>query len=373
MNIPQYIHELLFEHNCVIVPGLGGFVASRASAVLIGPLNTIRPPHKRIAFNRNLHHNDGLLTNYIARKHSISYESALYFVERFSGDVLKALENNRPYEFANIGKLIPRIESVEFEPSQNQNYLIDSFGLSNVNAFLIKRENKMDRLNSLLNDNLDHHIIKTPGRKRSKFALAAVLVLLIIAGFTIYQYQEKIKNYSFASMWPADTNFSELLTNKSTMAEVIIPTENKDFPTIEPELFVPDSFITGTSPLQPIDLENENIPQFNRKELKETTLEIPIQAIDLKTDSTQIKADKILPIPDTNIFVIVGGSFKTILEASKVIEQMQAKGTYATIMTGRSNGPVRITLGTFTDKQEALAALKVARRNIRKDAWLLEQ
>lgn len=369
MNIPQYIHELLFEHNCVIVPGLGGFVASRASAVLIGPLNTIRPPHKRIAFNRNLHHNDGLLTNYIARKHQISYDSALYFVERFSNDVLKALENNRPFDFANIGKLIPRIESIAFEPSQNQNYLIDSFGLSNVNAFLIKRENKMDRLNSLLNDNQDHQIQKTPGRKRSLFAVAASLIFLIGLGFILFQYKNELNQYNLASMWSVDT-LLEGLTDDKQITGTQYPTneENENTPFNNLEEFEADSFVTGTSPLIQVYVEEVTNPDFNRKINSSLNIQKEILADTLQSDS--IKTSPV-HFPNSDLYEIVGGSFKTVFEASRVIEKMQANGTYATIMHDSNGGPIRISLGAFSDKKEALAALKIARRDIKKDAWLL--
>jgi hypothetical protein len=34
MKIEQYISELLYKYDCVIVPGLGGFVANYKSATI---------------------------------------------------------------------------------------------------------------------------------------------------------------------------------------------------------------------------------------------------------------------------------------------------------------------------------------------------
>ena len=40
MNIESYIVQLLFDHQCVILPGLGGFVVNQQSAV-IDPIKVV--------------------------------------------------------------------------------------------------------------------------------------------------------------------------------------------------------------------------------------------------------------------------------------------------------------------------------------------
>ena len=73
MDIVRHINNLLLKHNCVIVPGLGGFVANYKSA-RIHPVNhTFTPPAKEIVFNTGLKHNDGILATYIALELNINY------------------------------------------------------------------------------------------------------------------------------------------------------------------------------------------------------------------------------------------------------------------------------------------------------------
>ncbi len=60
-QITQLISELLYRHDCVIVPGFGGFVSRSHSAGFNKGNNLLFPPAKHILFNRNLIHNDGLL------------------------------------------------------------------------------------------------------------------------------------------------------------------------------------------------------------------------------------------------------------------------------------------------------------------------
>ena len=72
----EYISDLLFLHDCVIIPDFGGFICNYKSAYIDDESGLICPPSKDILFNRNLTHNDGLLVSWIAGKENISYEKA---------------------------------------------------------------------------------------------------------------------------------------------------------------------------------------------------------------------------------------------------------------------------------------------------------
>ena len=78
MNKPveKYISELLFKHDCVIVPNFGGFVGNHKSAKLNSQTNVLYPPTKQILFNRDLITNDGLLISHKASQESVSLEEA---------------------------------------------------------------------------------------------------------------------------------------------------------------------------------------------------------------------------------------------------------------------------------------------------------
>jgi hypothetical protein len=55
-NISKHISELLYFHDCVIVPGFGGLVANHITAVYDEEKNMFSPPAKEIVFNTNLKH-----------------------------------------------------------------------------------------------------------------------------------------------------------------------------------------------------------------------------------------------------------------------------------------------------------------------------
>ena len=95
MDVTAFIRELLFGHDCVIVPGFGGFIGNYTPARIDKNTGTFYPPVKQISFNRNLNHNDGLLVGRISVSAEINYGDARNLVEEFVAGVRKKLEKGR--------------------------------------------------------------------------------------------------------------------------------------------------------------------------------------------------------------------------------------------------------------------------------------
>ena len=85
-SVAHYISELLFLHDCVIVPEFGGFVGNRQSAKLNKTTGALTPPSKQILFNTNLKTNDGLLISHIANQEEIAQDIAKQNVTLFSNE-----------------------------------------------------------------------------------------------------------------------------------------------------------------------------------------------------------------------------------------------------------------------------------------------
>jgi nucleoid DNA-binding protein len=130
VDISAFIRELLFGHDCVIVPGFGGFIGNYSPARIDKVSGTFYPPVKQISFNRNLNHNDGLLVGTISASSKINYGDARFLVEEFVADLRKVLEKGEKVVFENIGSFSNNQEgSLQFEPDRNANYHLDSYGL----------------------------------------------------------------------------------------------------------------------------------------------------------------------------------------------------------------------------------------------------
>lgn len=139
MILANYIKDLLFRYDCIIIPSFGGFVTNKVSATFQEETSSFSPPYKQISFNNNLKDNDGLLANHIASVESISFEKATKFIEDSVFDWKKIIEKET-LEIEKLGflKLNDR-KQIIFNPTNDVNYLTSSFGLSSVTQSSLER------------------------------------------------------------------------------------------------------------------------------------------------------------------------------------------------------------------------------------------
>jgi len=131
VDIVAIIRELLFSHDCVILPGFGGFIGNYSPARIEKESSTFYPPAKRISFNRNLNQNDGLLINRVAAVANVNYNDAKNLVEEFVSDVKRKLSRGEKVIFERIGTFVNNSEgNVQFEPDRDVNYNLNSYGLA---------------------------------------------------------------------------------------------------------------------------------------------------------------------------------------------------------------------------------------------------
>ena len=141
-KIDKHISDLLYDHDCVIVPQLGGFVANYASAKIHPTQHTFTPPSKNIVFNTNLKNNDGLLANHITQADNTAYPEALKYIHHFVDTTNAQLKKGEKVVIGDVGKLFLDVErNIQFEPDANSNHLLDAFGLASFQSPAIKRDN----------------------------------------------------------------------------------------------------------------------------------------------------------------------------------------------------------------------------------------
>ena len=104
----EHIEELLYLHDCVIVPGFGGFICDYTSASINEKTGTIVPPSKKVMFNKHLKQNDGLLIDWITRKEQIDYEKAQRRLALFCEEIKVRLNQKQKVDFGAIGNLFGR-------------------------------------------------------------------------------------------------------------------------------------------------------------------------------------------------------------------------------------------------------------------------
>ena len=142
IDVGAYIADLLYEHDVVNIPGLGGLVAKYKSAAIDQVQGKIHPPSKDLGFNGNLVVNDGLLVNYVKEKHQLSYGDALKAVEEYVKEVKETIARREIVVFPNVGRLYMDYEkNLQFLPD-NTNFNTDVYGLPTVQFYPVMRSER---------------------------------------------------------------------------------------------------------------------------------------------------------------------------------------------------------------------------------------
>lgn len=152
-NLNVYIEEMLYLHNCVIVPEFGAFISNRKNAELLQN-KTLTAPQKEVTFNQRLSYNDGLVAKHIAEEERITYEAAQEYIKTESKKWKESLNEGKKLHFENLGFFHQEInaEGVKiyiFEPDTKENFLTDSFGMSPVATQEVVKEQEV--INPVLN------------------------------------------------------------------------------------------------------------------------------------------------------------------------------------------------------------------------------
>jgi nucleoid DNA-binding protein/cell division protein FtsN len=130
VNFGKYIHELLLENEIVVVTGFGAFVSEYKPAEISENSEEIKPPSKIVTFNQQIRNNDGLLVGHVAEIKQISHFDALKAIEAERENILYRLDNGEEVELKGVGILVYTSENkIDFKPIQDDNLLLDSFGL----------------------------------------------------------------------------------------------------------------------------------------------------------------------------------------------------------------------------------------------------
>lgn len=200
MQIATYISDLLYRHECVVLPGYGAFISRRVPAQHFASSHTIYPPKKGLTFNAQIKQNDGLLVNYVAAVASIPYQEAIQEVRNYVRFLNHELDTNGVITIHKIGRFTRNEEqSLQFTPMYLVNYLPEAFGLTAHETYAVDRTPIVPFMTAPV-------VVETPDEKETPViplhvpavsktpwlryaAVGAVLIGLSYVGFNTYSAQ----------------------------------------------------------------------------------------------------------------------------------------------------------------------------------------
>lgn len=316
----KYIKELLFEHDCVIVPGLGGFLTQYISADIHPITHKFTPPAKRVAFNEQLQSNDGLLVTVVSQAENISRPEAARLVNDFVKKVKESIEKINLFELSEIGRLFyNKHNKLEFEPETSINYFEESYGLSELFFKPIERNfttmNKPSTTEKPLTKQDKKYTEPIEDKPASNTALIVFSILfLVFSGATAIFYLNQ---------------------------------DNEDLASINPFVIFGD-----------------------KKEVVETPKPAPVAVEEPAPVTEEPETSEISST--SGRFFVIAGSFKNRDNAYKLKEKFESENKTVSIIepTGDKNF-YRVAIADFDSKETAKASLKNLKASYGKSLWIL--
>jgi cell division septation protein DedD len=337
INLDKYVRELLLQHDCVILPGLGGFVANYKPAEFDASQKTVLPPSRQILFNPNLVHNDGLLYALISRKTDYGYKEVQEMAEVYFKTIKYEVGKGLKFVIEDLGYFfINKARKIEFAQETSDNLLIASYGLSFLNykefdrkpGRTVKNYEAVDDINPVVRQ---HRIRRWIYAGAAACLLASMILIPVKMGYL---------NLSSFDLNPVDSFRKEQAVQEAVVSSPVTETQLAD-----PEAGAFESEAGNTEP-DASSIEPENEPAKSEEPAK--------------TYFT----------PETSYHIIVG-SFKDAENAQQLKQRLVGEGYEAEVLTGE-NSYYRVSADHFPLKAEAVSALASIRGQLAfKSAWIL--
>lgn len=241
ITIARHIELLLLEHDCVIVPGFGGFIANHVEAEYSGKQEHIfLPPYRTIGFNQQLKVNDGLLVQSYMSAYDASYPAAYLQMERDIENMAENLEFTGEYELENIGLIRKGInQNITFTPKETgvlspSLYGLYSFEMKSLSDYTTEREAQKSLQIASMDLNLDNEnaqekkqkdIVIRLNRHWLDFAVsvAAAVLLFFCLSYTAMKNIAQESDTVVAAFYPVSSNYvpAKMLKAKSSNNEIV--------------------------------------------------------------------------------------------------------------------------------------------------------
>ncbi len=164
-ELSQHIEYLLIEHDCVALPGLGGFVAHYSEATWDERNHTFQPPVRHIGFNPQIKLNDGLLEQSYMEVYGTDFGDAQKRVRRGVEQLKEQLFEEGQAELPNVGELRMSIRGTyDFTPYDHRLISPWLYGLGVLEIDQLAEVTADDTLSQTLEVTSDREEVAVSGR-----------------------------------------------------------------------------------------------------------------------------------------------------------------------------------------------------------------
>lgn len=392
IELAQHIEYLLLENDCVIVPGLGGFVAHYVSSARVAKDNTFFPPTRVIGFNPQLNMNDGLLVQSYMSVYGTNFSDATKMVERKVNELIAELHEDGKVELPNVGEVSYNINgTLGFAPFDNK---ITSPCLYGLDVFEMKelaelRRPQTENVISQVERSEESKQKSTVHIKFNKSYLinaAAVVAAVVISFFfsTPIKNTEVVKE-NYAKLLPAE--MFEKIEMQSIAISPIVVKQNKPISEVantkkETQKIVPivAKEVKVAKINEEPDYKEKKQAQANNANETGNDIKSPTVRVEQKEQSTESSAPitvdveaKTIGVASSKAYHIIIASVGTQKDAEYMATQLVDKG-FAGAKAIIGGGKNRVGIESHNTEVEAYRALERVRQNDNyKNAWVLKK
>jgi nucleoid DNA-binding protein len=329
LSIIQSIEQLIFTHDCVIIPNFGGFVVNQQGYTYDAQEAKIHPKKRWIAFNERLRADDGILAMQIAKDFGLSQKKAFEQVVAFSTEIKSLIQANGSLEFGKLGQFsLTNEQKISFSPNGQMNFDLTQYGLFEVGT-LGKPKPK------LIENPIPQSVEDQPTITQAAFEqenttksfssrfYAYVITAFILGGLGAYVLTEPNSKFVSSSFSP--------LTIKIKKEKVVAK------PIVQPKE------IKSANPEPKVEPVTEPIPEAPK-------------------------------VSNANGIYLVAASFKTQERAEKGVAEFVSKGFDSVEILPKKEGEqyYRVSVGKVENMDEGYQAAAMMKKSKQVDIWVYQ-
>ena len=375
IELIKHIEILLLDNDCVIVPGLGGFIAHHQPSRYEEDEGVFLPPTRTVGFNPQLTMNDGLLTQAYMQTYHTDFPDASRKIAQKVQELKEMLYSEGVVEMPGIGSLHYTLYNTYEFHSQESGVLsptlygLDAYSMSPLTILPLsempmeqKKEKKEFHLNTQWLSNA--------------VAVVVAAVLFFALSFPVENtYVDKgvyaslgtdclfdaIRSHSMAtSLVMHEEEFQKQKTSHVVplvvKVEKVAPTEVQ---VQEPKIEAPKK---ETVKKEVLVKETPKVAEASKAE--KVLVSAKVKVVESKKEVTAAVGKK------KNYHIIVA-SLTTSADATRMLKQYKQQG-YSDAVVKENNGRFRISLCSYADKSVAYQKLnELKKADAFKGAWML--
>ena len=383
IELAQHIEVLLLENDCVIVPGLGGFVAHYTPAMRVAEENVFLPPTRIIGFNPQLKMNDGLLVQSYMAVYDTDFSDATRIVEKEVAHIFTALHEEGKVDLPNIGELRYSIHGIyDFVPYDHK---ITTPYLYGLDSFEMQELAELKK--PYMEKTIRYSVPVVPEDKKRRFEIKfnrsylsnAVAMIAVVALFfflsTPIENTEVVEG-NYAQLLPNE--LFEMIEKESLAINPIVVSRKADTPKASAQK---NTGQKAKKKVVPVAVREVKVGKANAQNApvvsqpKQQAAEVSSStSVTTKSEIQKTTAGTVAPsLVSTQKYHVIIASVGTEKDAEAMAKQLIEKGyPHAKAIVG--DGKMRVSIESCGTETKAYQALNRVRQNeTYKNAWVLKK